>query len=47
MQECKVVIAGNPLQLEQEINKMLQQGYRVSGGVGCNNGIYVALVVKG
>lgn len=46
MQECKVVVAGNPLQLEIEINKMLEQGYILSGGLTVYNGMYVALVVK-
>lgn len=46
MQECKVVMGGNPLQLQNEINKMLQQGYILSGGIAVNNGMYVALVVK-
>ena len=46
MQDCRVVMAGNPLQLQNEINKMLEQGYKLSGGVAVNNGMYVALVVR-
>ncbi len=46
MQKCKVVMAGNPLQLEHEINKMLEKGYILSGGLAVYNGMYVALVVQ-
>lgn len=46
MQESKVIIAGNPLDLQQQINEALRQGYQVSGGISSNNGMYIALVVK-
>ena len=46
MQKCKVIIAGNPLDLQQQINEALRQGYQVSGGISSNNGMYMTLVVK-
>lgn len=46
MQECKVIIAGNPLDLQQQINEALRQGYQVSGGISSNNGMYMTLVIK-
>ena len=46
MQEWKVIIAGNPLDLQQQINEALRQGYQVSGGISSNNGMYMTLVVK-
>ena len=46
MQECKVIIAGNPLDLQRQINEALNQGYKVSGGICVNRGMYMTLVVK-
>ncbi len=46
MQECKVIVAGNPLDLQQQINEALRQGYQVSGGISSNNGMYMTLVVR-
>ena len=46
MQECKVIIAGNPLDLQRQINEALNQGYKVSVGISSNNGMYMALVIK-
>lgn len=46
MQVSKVIIAGNPLDLQQQINEALNQGYKVSGGISSNNGMYMALVIK-
>lgn len=46
MQECKVILAGNPLDLQQQINEALRQGYQVSGGISSNNGMYMTLVVR-
>ena len=46
MQECKVIIAGNPLDLQRQINEALNQGYKVSGGISSNNGMYMTLVVR-
>lgn len=46
MQECKVIVAGNLLDLQQQINEALRQGYQVSGGISSNNGMYMTLVVR-
>lgn len=46
MQECKVIVAGNPLDLQRQINEALNQGYQVSGGISSNNGMYMTLVVR-
>lgn len=46
MQECKVIIAGNPLDLQRQINEALRQGYQVSGGICVNRGMYMTLVVR-
>lgn len=46
MQECKIVIAIDPLQLGIRINEILKQGWRVSGGITFANGMYMTLVVK-
>ena len=46
MQECKVILAGNPLDLQQQINEALRQGYQVSGGINSKKGMYMTLVVR-
>lgn len=46
MQECKVVIGIDPLDLQRRINEALSDGYQVSGGICFNRGMYMVLVVK-
>lgn len=46
MQECKIIIAIDPLQLGIKVNEILKQDWKVSGGITYANGMYMTLVVK-
>ena len=46
MQECKVIIGIDPLDLQRRINEALKEGYQVSGGICLNRGMYMTLVVR-
>lgn len=46
MQECKVIIALDPLQLQIKINDALKDGYKALGGITYAREMYITLVVK-